>query len=117
MLARRHRLVRGIDYRTVVRRGRRYGGARVVTSVLLTEEDRPPRFGFIVSKQVGNAVVRNTVRRRLKDVCARNLPQVPAGADIVIRALPASASAPFADLLADVSRSLGRVENSVGNRA
>ncbi|MEI3844408.1 MULTISPECIES: ribonuclease P protein component [unclassified Microbacterium] len=108
MLARPYRLTRGSDYRTVVRRGRRYGGARVVTSVLFTGEDRAPRFGFIVSKQVGGAVVRNTVRRRLKDVCARNLDRVPAGTDVVIRALPGSADAPFADLLTDVSRALAR---------
>ena len=94
----------------MVHRGKRYGGVRVVTSVLLTDEDRPARFGFIVSKQVGTAVVRNTVRRRLKDVCARNLDRVPAGSDVVIRALPAAAEAPFADLLADVSRAMSRIE-------
>lgn len=108
MLARPHRLTRGSDYRAVVRRGRRHGGPRLVTSVLLTGEDRPARFGFIVSKQVGTAVVRNTVRRRLKDVCARNLAQVPEGADVVIRALPAAAAAPFSELLTDVDRVLTR---------
>ena len=108
MLSRPYRLTHGSDYKLVVRRGKRYGGARLVTSVLLTGEERVPRFGFIVSKQVGNAVVRNTVRRRLKDVSARSLPLLPPGADIVIRAMPASAEASFADLLDDVTRSLTR---------
>ena len=107
MLARPHRLTRGSDYRTVVRRGRRYGGARLIFSVLDTGELRPARFGFIVSKQVGNAVVRNTVRRRLKDACARQLP-LPEGIDVVIRALPAAAEAPFAELLSDVDRVIAR---------
>ena len=107
MLARPHRLVRGSDYRTVVRRGRRYGGPRLIVSVFDSGEIRPTRFGFIVSKQVGNAVARNTVRRRLKDACARQLP-LPEGIDIVIRALPAAADAPFADLLADVERAVER---------
>lgn len=107
MLARPHRITRGSDYRMVVRRGRRHGGARLVFSVLDTGETRPARFGFIVSKQVGNAVVRNTVRRRLKDACARQLP-LSEGIDIVIRALPAAAKAPFADLLSDVDRAIGR---------
>jgi len=31
------------------------------------EEDRPPRFGFTVTKKIGNAVVRNRIRRRLKE--------------------------------------------------
>lgn len=70
------------------------------------------RFGFIISKQVGNAVVRNSVRRRLKAVCAEALPGVPEGTDVVIRALPASATATYADLAADVNRCLGRLTPS-----
>ena len=73
MLARPFRLTRGSDYRLVVRRGSRCGGARVITSMLTTGESRAARFGFIISKQVGTAVVRNTVRRRLKAVCAEAL--------------------------------------------
>ena len=109
MLARPNRLTRGVDYRQVVRRGTRCGGARLVTSVLPGSEPRAPRFGFIISKQVGTAVVRNTVRRRLKAVCAEFLDTVPEGTDVVIRALPASASADFADLRSDVARCLNRL--------
>ncbi|MBO0980300.1 ribonuclease P protein component [Microbacterium sp. SD291] len=109
MLARPFRLTRGSDYRLVVRRGSRCGGARVVTSMLSTGESRAARFGFIISKQVGTAVVRNTVRRRLKAVCAEALARVPEGTDVVIRALPASATASYADLSADVHRCLGRL--------
>jgi ribonuclease P protein component len=107
VLSRPQRITRGCDYRTVVRRGRRYGGPRLIVSVLDTGAIRPARFGFIVSKQVGNAVIRNTVRRRLKDVCARQLP-LPSGVDVVIRATPAAAEAPFSDLLADVERAFRR---------
>ncbi|HCS60710.1 MAG TPA: ribonuclease P protein component [Microbacterium sp.] len=108
MLARPHRLTRGTDYKLVVRRGTRCGGARVITSMLVTGEAREARFGFIISKQVGTAVIRNTVRRRLKAVCAAALADVPEGADIVIRALPASASASFSELADDVNRCLAR---------
>jgi len=73
-----------------------------------TEQQRPPRFGFIVSKQVGTAVTRNTVRRRLKAICAELRESVRPGADVVIRALPSSASADFAVLRAEVERCLGR---------
>lgn len=81
-----------------------------MTSVLSTGESRVPRFGFIISKQVGTAVVRNTVRRRLKAVCAEALERVPEGTDVVIRALPASATASYAELSADVNRCIGRLE-------
>ncbi|PRA81172.1 ribonuclease P protein component [Microbacterium sp. MYb66] len=109
MLARPYRLTRGSDYRLVVRRGSRCGGARVITSMMSTGESRSARFGFIISKQVGTAVVRNTVRRRLKAVCAEALPRVPEGTDVVIRALPASATASFAELRDDVDRCLRRL--------
>lgn len=70
--------------------------------------DGPARFGFIVSRQVGGAVVRNTVRRRLKALCAESLPTLESGTDVVIRALPSAASASFDDLRAEVSRGLVR---------
>ncbi|HLS93729.1 MAG TPA: ribonuclease P protein component [Microbacterium sp.] len=108
MLSRPQRLTRGIDYRTVVRRGARRAGAVHVLHVVDTGEPRPARFGFIVSKAVGGAVTRNTVRRRLKAICHEATPQVRDGADIVIRALPASAQTPFAELRRDVLRGLER---------
>ena len=68
----------------------------------------PARFGFIVSKQVGSAVVRNTVRRRLKAVCAEALADVRPGADVVIRALPAAADVEYGMLRDEVLRCLER---------
>ncbi|GAA5210483.1 ribonuclease P protein component [Microbacterium kyungheense] len=108
MLARANRLTRGADYKAVVRRGRRCAGAHTVTYVSRVETDGPARFGFIVSRQVGGAVVRNSVRRRLKALCYESLGAVSPGNDIVIRALPTAASASFADLRADVEKCLAR---------
>lgn len=66
------------------------------------------RFGFIVAKSVGAAVVRNRVRRRLKAICFSLYPQVGPGAEIVIRALPGAATASFEALSVEVARSLGK---------
>lgn len=79
-----------------------------MTYVVSTGEDRPARFGFIVSKKVGTAVVRNTIRRRLKAICASALPNLGRGADVVIRALPGAATASFGELDAHVVRCLSR---------
>ena len=108
MLARGNRITRGAEYKTVVRRGVRCAAPHTVTYVIASPEDRPPRFGFIVSKQVGSAVTRNTVRRRLKAVCAQALADVRPGADVVIRALPSAASADFSQLRDEVTRCLAR---------
>ncbi|WP_119696208.1 ribonuclease P protein component [Microbacterium halotolerans] len=108
MLAKANRLTRGADYRRVSRRGLRSAGPHLVTHIEFTDEPRPARFGFIVTRAVGDAVRRNTVRRRLKAICAEALPDVREGADIVIRALPSSARAPFAELRSQVLRGLKR---------
>ncbi len=108
MLPRGNRITRGWDYRSIVRGGSRCAGPNTVTYVVATAERRPARFGFIVSKQVGNAVTRNTVRRRLKAVCAGVLPDVREGADVVIRALPSASAADFAQLREEVIRCLNR---------
>lgn len=108
MLARGNRITRGAEYKAVVRGGARCATAHTVTYVVTTAESRPARFGFIVSKQVGGAVTRNTVRRRLKAICAESLPTVRDGADVVIRALPGAATADFAELQDQVSRCLRR---------
>ncbi len=79
-----------------------------MTYVGSSAEAEEPRFGFIVSRQVGSAVIRNTIRRRLKAVCAEALPTIRGGASVVIRALPSAATVDYATLRADVVRCLER---------
>ena len=106
MLAKPNRLTRGSDYKATVRRGTKCAGAHTVTYVTDAGDSTRARFGFIVSKQVGSAVVRNSVRRRLKAVCSEALPFVRPGASVVIRALPSAADADFGMLRDDVVRCL-----------
>lgn len=58
----------------------------------------PPRVGFVVSKAVGNAVVRNRTKRRLRAAVATELAGIPAGVDVVVRAQPDASGATFAEL-------------------
>jgi len=66
----------------------------------------PSRFGFIVTRAVGNAVTRNLVRRRLRSVSRELLPVIPDGRDVVMRALPGSDQVPWATLHAEIARGL-----------
>lgn len=68
----------------------------------------PTRFGFIVTKAVGNAVTRNRIRRRLRAVGRDILPQLGAGRDIVIRALPGSPEVDWATLHDEITQSITR---------
>ena len=81
--------------------------------------DRPgPRVGFVVSKAVGGAVVRNRTKRVLRHLVADRLTGIPAACDLVVRANPAAANATTAELAADLDRGLtavlGRLATPVG---
>ena len=54
--------------------------------------------GITVSGRVGNAVVRNRVRRRLREAIRARSHQFPTGVDIVVAARPASATATWPEL-------------------
>ena len=112
MLPTVHRLTSPEHFREAVRRGRRSGGPTVVVHLLVpTGGGLPqrPRAGFVVSKAVGNAVTRNLVKRRLRHLVAERLEQLPPQALLVVRALPASATAAYADLAHDLDRCLVKV--------
>lgn len=68
-----------------------------------------PRVGFVVSRAVGNAVVRNRVRRRLRHLVRDRLGELPPGAVVVVRALPDAAGASSSELRGDLARCLERV--------
>lgn len=74
----------------------------------------PPRVGFVVSKAVGNAVVRNRTKRRLRAAVASRLDGIPTGVDVVVRAQPAAASATFGELSEALNplldRAIGRLK-------
>ncbi|MFT4232888.1 MAG: ribonuclease P protein component [Leucobacter sp.] len=113
MPARQHRVTRGEDYRRAVRSGRRVGGAFCITHAVLRASGDPARFGFIVSKAVGNAVTRNLIRRRMKTVVERRIHAGIGAVDVVFRALPAIAAAPFDELEREMNRALDRVEREL----
>ncbi len=64
------------------------------------------RFGFSIKKALGGAVVRNRMRRRIREIVRCHRQEIPAGWDIVIHPKSAMARAPFAALTADLLRLL-----------
>ncbi len=110
MLARTNRLLTAEDFRGVLRRGKRHTASVIAVSVLSTQEDSPARFGFVVTKKVGNAVTRNLVRRRLKAVARGLVDDGISSIDVVVRALPASADSDWATLRDELESTVKGVE-------
>jgi ribonuclease P protein component len=106
------------DFRLVLRSGDRARLDRLVvhqlTDRLGDDADRQPGsraplVGLVVSRSVGNSVVRHRVSRRLRAQLAQRLDRLPAGSGTVIRALPPAATASSADLGEDLDRGLRRL--------
>ena len=78
------------------------------------------RLGLTVSKKVGNAVVRNRMRRRLRELARAILPEAGvAGADHVLIGRPGGVERPFAEIGAELEKALRKLKakTSVGNQA
>jgi ribonuclease P protein component len=82
---RRNRLTRSRDFDAVYRHGRS-ASTRFLT-LYWFQRDEPvgdPRLGFAVPKAVGNAVVRNRIKRQLREIVRGRLGRVPATNDYVL---------------------------------
>jgi ribonuclease P protein component len=116
VLPARHRLRSSADFAAVLQGARRAGGSRSGSRLIVVHANstdaragQPPRVVFVVSKAVGNAVVRNRTKRVLRHAVAARLDRVPAGTDLVVRANPPAAGAASNELGADVDRLMGTV--------
>lgn len=71
-----------------------------------------PRFGLVVSKQVGNAVTRHAVSRKLRNVVLQRelVDKFERSFDVVIRALPPAAAATSDELARDLEKALDKAQ-------
>ena len=104
-MRKQHRLRKSKDFSVARREGRSWAD-RTLVLVARRNEGADSRFGFSVSKRVGNAVVRNRVKRRLKEAArVELLPHMETGWDFVVIARKDAAGADYRRL----SRSLLRL--------
>jgi ribonuclease P protein component len=108
-----HRLRRSGDFRRALRQGRRTTSRTVV--VHAAAGSHGVRVGFAVSRAVGGSIVRNRVKRRLREAVRPQLdPLAQRGSwDIVVRATPQAAAASFDDLSADVARTMSALMSAL----
>ena len=112
---RRNRLSRSRDFDAVYRQGRSVS-TRFLTLYWFQRDESvgAPRLGFAVPKAVGNAVVRNRIKRQLRDIVRDRLEAVPVTNDYVLvvrQGLPEAAETNGHDWLA------ARVDEVLGKAA
>jgi ribonuclease P protein component len=109
-LAAAQRLRRRGEFAAAIRAGRRASRGVLVVHLTLPDTASEPgtgaRAGFVVPKAVGGAVVRNTVQRRLRHLVRDRIGQLPAGSDLVVRALPGAAERSYHGLSVDLDAAL-----------
>jgi len=76
---------------------------------------RSSRFGISVKKALGGAVVRNRIKRRIREILRRNRTEIPTGWDIVIHPRATVAKAAYTPLEAELVRLLRSIQNTARN--
>ena len=110
------RLTASLDFANVRERGDSWSDSFFVLAAcrrdhFLNNEDCHSRFGFVVSKRVGNAVVRNKCKRRMRE--SAKLLHVIAGYDIVFIARRNASVASFQEVCGSMSRLVDKADLSL----
>jgi len=103
------RLKRRSEFLRVAAKGRKTAVHGLVLQALQRPNDPLLRIGFTVTKKIGNAVVRNRTRRRLKEAARQLLRERDVqGYDLVIIGRDATRARPFHLLIDDLSRAMDK---------
>lgn len=112
-LPRECRLVRRAEYDVVYREGRRRT-SREFTAFLRPNNLDLSRFGWSIKKSLGNAVRRNRIRRRLREIVRLHRQEIAPGWDIVIHPRGSAATADFAPMAQELMKLLPRASAAQG---
>jgi ribonuclease P protein component len=103
------RLKKRAEFLRAAKSGRKVAVPGLVLQALPRDDDAPARIGFTVTKKVGNAVVRNRTRRRLREAARLLLRQVQVtGTDLVLIGRDQTRKRNFALLIEDLRQALTR---------
>lgn len=112
-LRRADRIRRRADFRETYTLGRKTV-CRWLVFFTRPVEGGGPRLGITVTRRCGGAVVRNRVRRRVRELFRTRFREelsqaCPSGVDVVVNVRPEGSAAPLAELEADFRRLVGRL--------
>ena len=109
------RLTDSPEFERVYKQGTAFRGG-LLSVHAFPNEIGTPRLGLSVSKKVGNAVTRNAVRRRIREVFYSTIGRVPGSLDLVVSARPPASEATFEEINEEFLRALGKIGATVKRR-
>ena len=117
-----HRLRRHADYQRVYRDARRNSGRQMSWFAALRRDDyipatESPRIGITIPKAIGNAVVRNRIKRRLRALIARHITVLTLPIDVVLHPRRTAAEIEFSTLDADLAQIFARIQKDFSQQA
>jgi ribonuclease P protein component len=111
-VSREARLLKRRDFLAVQERGKKVTAGPLV-GLVAPSPDGASRLGFTVSSKVGTAVVRNAVRRRLRELFRKRRDRWPGGMHLVVVARPSAREASVATLEGAADALLSALEKSL----
>jgi len=115
MLARANRLTNSRSFDVIYRKGESIKGKYLVL-YSLTSKFSTVKVGFVVAKKVGKAVVRNKVKRRLREIIKEFLPLIVPNFSYILVARSEAGSADYSELQAEVKDLLTRGKKINGDQ-
>lgn len=82
-MEKRFRLRKNMEFKKVYNGGKNFWNRNLVLYIKKNNLEEP-RLGITITKKVGNAVVRNKIRRRIKEIYRLNLHRIKGGYDLII---------------------------------
>jgi ribonuclease P protein component len=111
------RLRRHADYQRVYREGRKHFSASMSYFYALRDAEQTaspgPRVGLTAGKVLGNAVERNRIKRRMREIVRRHAPIVEARVDIVLHPRRSVLTADFVLLESEVARIFTNIQSAI----
>jgi len=104
--------LRSTDFRRVYDTGTRFSGPLFAAFCVREAEPSGPRIGFTTPRAIGKAVVRNRIRRRVREAVRLHLEHLSPEWSIVINPRRKAMKAPFGELEKEVHRLFERCSGS-----
>ena len=111
------RLLRHADFERVYQQGKRHFSPSMTVFFLERESGEGPRVGLTVGKVLGGAVVRNRIKRRVREAVRKKLMPLSTSVDVVINPKKSAIALEMTKLEAEIERAFAAVQQGKGTAA